>query len=207
MNAAASPPPRERDRSVFLNCPFDGPYRPLLDALVFTCVRAGFHPLPAPSTGRSGTPRLDRILKALEDCRYSIHDLSRSHGEGDQNLARFNMPLELGMAMATRGRAPGDDAHEYLVLVRDAAGPHHRYISDLGGLDPQAYDGTVERLVAELLKWLLDLPGAVTSLRPSEVVEALPRFDAARRELETQWYGAGGRWIDLIEVAAAVPLR
>lgn len=41
-------------------------------------------------------------MKAIRGSKYSVHDLSRCRGEGDENLARFNMPLELGMAMAER---------------------------------------------------------------------------------------------------------
>src|SRR4051794_26873514 len=88
--------------SVFINCPFDAEFRSQLNAIVFTCVHAGFFPIVAGSSGRTGRPRLERILTALNLCRYSIHDLSRCRGEGDENLARFNMPLELGMAMALR---------------------------------------------------------------------------------------------------------
>src|SRR5438876_10674071 len=47
-------------------------------------------------------PRFSRILRMIAQCKSSIHDLSRSTGEGGDNLARFNMPLELGMAAAFR---------------------------------------------------------------------------------------------------------
>jgi hypothetical protein len=80
-------------------------------------VHAGFYPVLASSGGQSGRPRLDSILTALNGCRYSIHDLSRCRGEGDENLARFNMPLELGMAMAIHGGNLRKEGHEYLVLV------------------------------------------------------------------------------------------
>ncbi len=43
-----------------------------------------------------------RIVRALANSKYLIHDLSRCTGEGIENVARFNMPLELGMAMARR---------------------------------------------------------------------------------------------------------
>ena len=47
--------------------------------------------------------------------QYSIHDLSRYRGQGDANLARFNMPLELGFAMARRFM--DEASHDWLVLV------------------------------------------------------------------------------------------
>ena len=45
-------------------------------------------------------PRFSRILATIAASEYSIHDLSRSTDEGGENLARLNMPLELGMAAA-----------------------------------------------------------------------------------------------------------
>ena len=45
---------------------------------------------------------MDRITRAILSSKYSIHDLCRCRGEGDANLARFNMPLELGVSMAQR---------------------------------------------------------------------------------------------------------
>src|ERR1700748_2694835 len=140
---------------VFVNCPFDDDYRSQFNAIVFTCVYAGFEPVVASSSGRTGRPRLERILAELNACRYSVHDLSRCRGEGDENLARFNMPLELGMAMMKRGAPAAAGAHEYLVLVPEGDYLHHRYISDLAGLDPQTHDGTPARIAAEVLNWLL----------------------------------------------------
>src|SRR4051812_38488290 len=108
---------KEPTSHVFVNCPFDADYREQRDAIIFTCVHAGFVPWMADSTGDLAVPRVERILGALAECRYSIHDLSRYQGEGDLNLARFNMPLELGMAMQLRGLRPAGDAHDWLVLV------------------------------------------------------------------------------------------
>lgn len=58
---------------------------------------------------------MTRITRALFGCRYSIHDLSRCKGDGNENLARFNMPPELGMAMALRNL--DGEKHDCLALV------------------------------------------------------------------------------------------
>lgn len=190
--------------SVFINCPFDADYRPQRNAIVFTCVHAGFYPVMAGSSGQTGRPRLERILAALNACRYSIHDLSRCRGEGDENLARFNMPLELGMAMALRGMPTQADAHEYLVLVPNQHYLHQRYISDLGGLDPQTHDGTPPRIVSEVLAWLLTAAEAPAQISPREVVEKLPTFDAALDTLGDEWRGGSPPWPRVVQAAASV---
>jgi hypothetical protein len=92
-------------------------------------------------TGSVADSRLDRIRTALFSSRYSVHDLSRCAGEGDQNLARFNMPLELGMAMARR-YISRKKQHDWMVLVPQGHA-YQRFISDLLGHDPVFYDGGI----------------------------------------------------------------
>ncbi len=89
-----------RDISVFINCPFDAEYEPLFDALIFTTLCCGFFPRTSIESGTAAVARMDRIHAVILDSKYSVHDLSRCQGEGEFNLARFNMPLELGMAMS-----------------------------------------------------------------------------------------------------------
>src|ERR1700722_10780419 len=106
----------DRSKSVFINCPFDGEYSALFDAIVFAAVCCGFVPRSALESGTVSEPRMARIIGAVSGCKYSIHDLSRCTGEGSENYARFNMPLELGMAMALRFMDPASE-HDWLVLV------------------------------------------------------------------------------------------
>ena len=100
--------------SVFLNCPYDPEYQALFDAAVLSVACCGFTPRSALETGTFAESRMARIVRAIFESKYSIHDLSRCQGEGDANLARFNMPLELGIAMARRYLAKhAGDRHDY----------------------------------------------------------------------------------------------
>jgi hypothetical protein len=114
------------------------------------------------------------------------------------------MPLELGMAMAIRGMPAAAGAHEYLVLVPEGNHIHHRYISDLGGLDPQTHDGSSARIVSEVLAWLLTAAEATAEISPDEVVEKLPAFDDALRRLRDRWRGGTPPWPRIVETAARV---
>ena len=191
--------------TVFLNCPFDREYEPLLDAVVFTCVHAGFFPLIASSSGSVAAPRLERILRSLASARFSIHDLSRCHGEGDENLARFNMPLELGMAMAIRGVPANEPAsHDYLILVPDEAHAHQRFISDLSGLDPYLHDHTPEAVSARVLSWLVALPEAPGFISPDTVISKLEPFGDAVGNLRREWRGGPPPWRAVIETATRI---
>lgn len=84
--------------------------------------------------------RLERIIHLLRQCRYSFHDLSRVELDPTPPATpRFNMPFELGLAVALgqtrRGR------HEWLVFETR---PHRvwKSLSDLSGTDEYVHGGT-----------------------------------------------------------------
>ena len=190
---------------MFINCPVDDGYRRLLDAIVFTCVHAGYFPWMAGSTGTVAVSRVDRILEGLSLSRYSIHDLSRYVGEGSENLARFNMPLELGMAMALRGRNPSANAHDWMVMT-PAGHAYQRYISDLAGFDPAAHDGSQERVALAVLAWLLTREGTQSLVGPDEIIGKLPEYSARKRQLDDAWSGVAP-WGHVVDLAADVASR
>ncbi len=84
--------------------------------------------------------RLDRIFAILRQCRYSLHDLSRVELSGD--VPRFNMPFELGLAVAMRRRG----RHDWWVL-ESRAYRLQRSLSDLNGTDPLVHGGRPRRLI------------------------------------------------------------
>jgi hypothetical protein len=188
---------------VFINCPFDAAYAPLLDAIVFGAVCAGFWPRMAQSSGDVATPRLDRILDELLACRYSIHDLSRWHGEGPDNLARFNMPLELGMAVGIRGRSRGRNVHQWMAMVPDDR-TYQRVVSDLAGFDLKRHDGEQRGVLLVSLAWLVAQPDAAVDVEPDEVAAKLPAFVAQKRRLAERWGLAEPPRGDIVDVAAEV---
>lgn len=188
-------------RSVFINCPYDADFAPLMNALLFATVCCGFVPRSAIESGSVGTSRIDRIVDTLFASKFSIHDRSRCRGEGDEQLARFNMPLELGMAMAlARLTRKKKTNHEWFVLVPDGHG-YHKFVSDLAAYDPAKYDGTVQTIVRRVMSWLITRDGAVAVLNPPQVLAALPAFQAAAQTLEADW--GETIWGELIETAAA----
>ncbi len=187
-------------RSVFINCPYDAAFAPLMNAVLFATVCCGFVPRSANESGKVGTARIDRIVDTLFASRYSIHDLTRCRGEGDEELSRFNMPLELGMAMAlARWTRKKKTPHEWFVLVPDGHA-YHRFISDLAAYDPARYDGSVGTIVQRVMSWLITLEGAITVVKPPQVLAALPAFQVAAEALEADW--GGTVWAELIDAAA-----
>jgi hypothetical protein len=188
-------------KSVFINCPFDADYAPLFDAIVFATVCCGFIPRSALESGTVSEPRLTRILRALFSSKYSIHDLSRCTGEGSDNMARFNMPLELGMAMARRFMEPSGE-HDWLVLAPSGHN-YARFISDLTAYDPVTHDGSVPSVVVAVMSWLATRRDAIPTVTPKEVLALLPTFQMGREALDDAW-GGFPPWADIIIVALDV---
>lgn len=186
-----------REHSVFINCPYDKEFRPLFDAMVFSSLCCGFMPRCAIESGTSSLSRMDRIVQAIHSSKYSVHDLSRCRGEGETNFARFNMPLELGMAMAEKfGNTHNAKSHDWLILVPKGH-IYTKFASDLAGYDPSEHEGSVETIVPSIMAWLATREDAVRCPSPKAVLEVLPIFQSAREELCSEWHGHEP-WPDLL---------
>ena len=147
--------------SVFINCPFDDQYVPILRAIVYTVYRCGFFPKTALDEDDGLDNRLSKIIRKIRDSRYGIHDLSRI----ELNVAdypRFNMPFELGIFFGAS--ALGDDLQKRknaLVLERTKYS-YQQYISDLNGIDTKAHNNEPAMAMAKVRDWLRTASGRTT---------------------------------------------
>jgi hypothetical protein len=133
------------DQAVFLNVPFDKGYEPLFIALIATLVSIGRIPRSVLEISDSGQGRLRRIMKQMEACKVSLHDLSRVG-----NPARFNMPFELGIAYALRAYKSSHGRYLF-VLLESKQHRLSRTLSDLAGHDPVIHDGKPKGMICAVL--------------------------------------------------------
>jgi hypothetical protein len=149
---------------VFLNYPFDEDAESLSMALHFAVVAAGLLPVCAMDMTSPDKPRLSMLVDAITSCQYSAHDLSRCTGEGNGNLARFNMPVEMGMALfhALHNQSSSHRCAFFVTGQHD----YKRFASDLSGLDPYFYDSD-DVLLLRMYEWLRDNLNAAFITRPS----------------------------------------
>jgi hypothetical protein len=127
--------------AVFLNIPYDQRFRSLYLAYIAGLVHLGF--VPRVTLGLpGGTRRLDKILAEIQGCRYSIHDLSRVGLDRSPPFTtpRFNMPFELGLAVAWEKSNP---AKHTWFLFEAKAYRVQKSLSDLNGTDPHIHGGHV----------------------------------------------------------------
>jgi hypothetical protein len=150
------PPPFER--SVFVNCPFDDDYEPILQAILFCIIYLGFAPRISRERNDSGEVRLQKIRSLIEGSLYSIHDLSRSQARKKGEHFRLNMPFELGIDYACREYLPGREAKRLLVLDEKP----YRYqaaLSDIAGCDIEYHGGDYQKGVRKVRNWLVSEAG------------------------------------------------
>lgn len=154
--------PKDYEKNVFINCPFDDLYSPLFQTIVFAVHDVGFRPRCALEASNAGQFRLSKIIDIISECKYSIHDLSRTELDGATKLPRFNMPLELGLDLGCKnfGRP---FQREKVVLVLDV--DKHRYqqfISDISGQDVYAHKNDEATLISVVRDWFrLEIDPAV----------------------------------------------
>lgn len=142
------------ESDVFVNCPFDDGYRILFNATVFTIIRSGFRARCALETDNAADNRFEKICKIIDECRYGVHDISRTEIDGNPPLPRFNMPLELGLFLgARRFGGLGHRAKSCIIFDREPY-RYQRYISDLAGQDIHSHDGEHRALIVALAAWL-----------------------------------------------------
>ena len=140
------------NRFVFINCPFDSEYRPLFEAIVFTICACDYSPCCALGIVDSAYNRLTKILDLIDLCDFSLHDISRTELNPNQ-LPRFNMPFELGLAFGRKKLPRNGLAAKVMVLDR---APHRylEFLSDLRGCDPVAHHDDPFRAIEHVRDWL-----------------------------------------------------
>lgn len=140
---------RPSESNVFLNIPFDANYEPLFVGLVAAITALGRVPRCVLEI-QSSKDRLRRILSLMSECRVSINDLSRVRGSGPGLLPRFNMPFELGLAVAFSHLKRN---HEFFVF-EEKRFRLQRTLSDLSGYDAEIHGGTVEGVLGAVMNCL-----------------------------------------------------
>jgi hypothetical protein len=198
------------DRQVFLNCPFDDDYYPLLRAAVFTIHACGFTARIALQNTGSETVRLDRLVQMIGTCGLGIHDLSRVRLTSPSDLPRFNMPFECGVFYGARRFGAQAQRRKRFLLLDQEPYQYQKTMSDAAGLDPRVHSNDPEQLIACVRDFLAEGldpkpigPTRISALY-SEFQLALPVI-TARAELTladiepltafNDWYLLATRWL------------
>lgn len=176
------------ERAVFINCPFSIDYQLHFRATVFTVIRSGFTPRSALEADDSSENRFDKICKIISECRYAVHDISKTEVDPDSGLPRFNMPLELGVFLGAKKLGGPSHRWKKCIILDSERYRYQKFISDLAGQDIHAHGGKVDRLIREVATWLRDeardpdVPGGRVIAREfAQFIEIMPKICAVKR--------------------------
>ncbi len=170
-------------KSVFVNCPFDDDYAPLLDALIFAIHDCGFVARCALEIDDGGAVRTETIFRMMAECKFGIHDISRTELDPVSALPRFNMPFEMGVFLGARYFGNPIQKEKVSLILERNRFDYQKYCSDIAGQDTRAHNGDIPTLIKAVRDWLrnsitqpgLRLPsGKRMALRFGQFLKDLP---------------------------------
>lgn len=153
--------PHRFSEYVFINCPFDRAYWPILEAIILCVVQCRFVP-----------------RSALEELDLSRIELSTVSG-----LPRFNMSFELGLDLGCRIYGQGNLKTKTCLILDAEPYRYQAFISDIAGQDIQYHHNSPDQVLTTIRNWLVtasghsNLPGpALIRRRFWEFSSALPEY-------------------------------
>ncbi|MCH8303670.1 MAG: hypothetical protein IIB94_00920 [Candidatus Marinimicrobia bacterium] len=145
----------EYAKSVFINCPFDEDYQPLLHAILFVVIYLGFKPRISLEKFDSGEPRFQKICELIRSCQYGIHDLSRIKSRTVNEYFRFNMPFELGLDIGCKVFQPENYSDKQILILEKEKYRYQAALSDLASSDIMHHDNEPENVVRNIRNWFV----------------------------------------------------
>ncbi|MGS4984044.1 hypothetical protein SAMN05444149_103771 [Pseudosulfitobacter pseudonitzschiae] len=152
-------PSYDFENCVFINCPFDEDFAPILQAMMFCVVYFGLTPRLASERNDSGENRLEKIRGLIESSKYSIHDLSRCQAKHVGEHFRLNMPFELGIDFGCRQYYGSGRQTKRFLILEEKQYRFQAALSDISGCDINAYGDDIQlapqKAVKHVRNWLV----------------------------------------------------
>ena len=176
-------PPPEFSKNIFINCPFDERFEPILQSIMFCIIFLDMNPRIATESNDGGENRLLKIRGLIESSKYSIHDLSRCQAARKGEHFRLNMPFELGIDFGCRQYFGDARETKRFLILEEKKYRYQAAISDIAGCDIQSY-GSDEQLVPQnavkhVRNWLASEAGPV-AVGPTKIWQSYTDFQ--------EWY-------------------
>ena len=138
------------ERTVFVNCPFDEDYAPLLEVALFCLVYFGLLPRLASERLEAGENRHDKIIEMIKGAKYSIHDLSKCKSAAEDEVFRMNMPFEYGVDVGLRHSGlPPLEQKKFLIFEKDQY-DLKAALSDIAGQDVEYHECDFEKVIRKV---------------------------------------------------------
>ena len=126
--------------------------------------------------------RIDKIYNIIADCRYGIHDISRTQLDATSGFPRFNMPLELGIFLGAKKFGIEAQKRKKCLILDTEPYRYQQFVSDIAGQDIQAHNNNSREVIMHVRNWLRTasrretIPsGGIIWERYQEFMEKLPQ--------------------------------
>ncbi len=164
--------------NVFINCPFDKEYLILRNALLFAIFDCGFIPRCALEEDDSGNVRFNKIQKIIAECRFGVHDISRTELSDQTQTPRFNMPLELGVFLGAKYFGNKQQKGKVCLVLDRERYRYQAFISDIAGHDIRSHDNNPEKVITQIRNWLNTASGRRTIPGGRAIIARWRQFEA-----------------------------
>jgi len=142
-------------KNVFINCPFDDQYIPLLKSILFTIIYLGFTPRIALERFDSGEARINKIIDLIKASKFSIHDLSRIKASKKSEYFRLNMSFELGVDIGCRIFKDGQAKDKKCLILEKERYRYQKALSDLSNSDIKNHNNEPEEVIRQIRDWFV----------------------------------------------------
>ena len=146
----------EYEKNVFINCPFDDEYMPLLRPILFTVIYLGYNPRIALERFDSGEPRFIKICELIEQSKFGIHDISRIIAKKEGEFYRLNMPFELGLDIGCRVFLKNQWSDKKHLILEEKKYRIKAALSDLSNSDIKAHENDPAKAVRHIRNWFVE---------------------------------------------------
>ena len=165
------------DRNVFLNCPFDDRFHLFFSAIQFTVMACGYRLRCALEIADSGEARIDKIKRIVQECRFGIHDISRTELDVRHQLPRFNMPFELGLFLGAKFFGLPAQRRKICLILDTDRYRYQKFLSDIAGQDIAEYVASnTDQLMQSIRDWLQSHHDSGPLPGPVEIGHRFSRF-------------------------------
>jgi len=139
--------------NVFINCPFDKEYTPLLKSIIFCLIKLGLQPKIALVSNDGSEVRFEKIRKMIEESDFSIHDLSRHKSNKVGEYYRLNMPFELGFDI---GNKLYKNSNKKILILESEEYSVQKALSDLAFSDCRCHNSDLEEAIYVIREWFYE---------------------------------------------------
>lgn len=148
------------EKNIFINCPFDNSYKPLLKSLIFCLLYLDFEPKLSQNYS-SANIRINQIKNLILNSKFGIHDISRCKPINKNELPRFNMPFELGLDLGCYSFKGGKHKFKKILIFETKRHYYQKVISDIAGQDIVAHNDNPKKIIEKARDWISTMKKAI----------------------------------------------